>query len=96
MKAIHIFIIVSLMIAGAVSFISAAGPSDEMARNAYKQILSEADKNKDGKLSLEECKAMFKDATKGEKDCGFWDADHDGMITEDEYAAQAMSFQKKK
>ena len=96
MKAIHIFVLVFLITIGAVSLVRSAGPSDEMVRNAYKQVLLEADKNKDGKLSVEECKAMFKDKTKGEKNCGFWDADHDGVITEDEYVSQVMSLQKKK
>jgi hypothetical protein len=39
---------------------------------------------------------MFKDAAIGEKKCSFWDANHDGIITEDEYASQAMSLQRKK
>lgn len=96
MKIIHILVLVSLITLGVVSFVPAAGPSDEMARNAYKQILREADKNKDGKLSLAECKAMWKDNATGEKKCGFWDVNHDGTITEDEYAAQAMSIQRKR
>jgi Ca2+-binding EF-hand superfamily protein len=96
MKTIHILVVVFLITIGTVSLVRAAGPSGEMARNAYKQVLLEADKNKDGKLSLAECKAMFKDNAKGEKNCGFWDADHDGTITEDEYVAQAMSIQRKR
>jgi hypothetical protein len=31
-----------------------------------------------------------------EKNCNFWDADNDGIITEDEYVRQGMSFGKKK
>jgi len=96
MKAIHILVFVFFFTMGTVSFVGAAGPSDEMARNAYKQILQETDKNKDGKLSLAECKAMWKDNTTGDKKCGFWDANHDGTITEDEYAAQAMSIQRRR
>jgi hypothetical protein len=96
MKAIRILVLVFLINIGTVSLVPAAGPSDEMARNAYKQVLLEADKNKDGKLSLAECKAMFKDNATAEKNCGFWDANHDGTITEDEYVAQAMSIQKKR
>jgi hypothetical protein len=94
MKSIPILVLVFLTIVGTVSFVRSAGPSDEMARNAYKQILLEADKNKDGKLSPAECKAMFKDNARGERNCGFWDANHDGTITEDEYVAQAMSTQR--
>lgn len=74
----------------------AAGPSDKFARNAFQEILSQVDTNKDGKLSLPECKAMWKDATTAEKNCTFWDANHDGIITEDEYVAQGMSKGKKK
>ena len=96
MKAISILALVCIVTIGTVSLVHSAGPSDEMARNAFKQILAEADKNKDGNLSLSECKAMFKDAAIGEKKCGFWDANHDGIITEDEYAKQAMSLQRKK
>ena len=96
MKAIGILVLVYVITIGTVSLVHSAGPSDERARNAFKMILSQADKNKDGKLSLAECKAMFKDAAIGEKKCGFWDANHDGIITEDEYAKQAMSLQRKK
>jgi hypothetical protein len=96
MKAIHAIALGGLIIVGMASFIPAAGPSDAMVRGAYKQVLAEADKNKDGQLSRAECKAMFKDSEKGEKNCGFWDADHDGTITEDEYVAQVMSMQRKK
>jgi hypothetical protein len=64
--------------------------------SAYGLILSEADKNKDGKLSVSECKAVYKDPAMAEKNCKFWDADSDGIITEDEYVRQGMSFGKKK
>jgi hypothetical protein len=30
------------------------------------------------------------------RDCGFWDADKDGVITEAEYVKQGSSFGKKK
>jgi Ca2+-binding EF-hand superfamily protein len=79
-----------------VSIVYSAGPSDEAFRGAYKQILSQADTNKDGKLSLTECKAIYKDKTMAEKNCTFWDVDHDGVITEDEYVQQAWSMGKKK
>ena len=51
MKTINIFVLICVVITGAVSLVQSAGPSDQMARSAFKQILSEADKNKDGKLS---------------------------------------------
>jgi hypothetical protein len=96
MRTIGILFLVSVIAISTVSLVCAAGLSDEMARNAYKQILSEADKNKDGKLSLAECKAIFKDKAKAEKNCGFWDVNHDGVIMEDEYVGQVLSLRKKK
>jgi hypothetical protein len=96
MKTISILTIVCVVIIASISLTHAAGPSDEFARNAFKQILSQADTNKDGKLSLAECKAMYKDSVKAEKNCTFWDANHDGIITEDEYVSQAMSIGHKK
>jgi hypothetical protein len=96
MKTISILVLAGAFIAGSISFAYSAGPSDEFARNAFKQILLQADTNKDGKLSLSECKGIYKDAAKAEKNCTFWDANKDGTITEDEYASQAMSIGKKK
>jgi hypothetical protein len=74
----------------------AAGPSEENIRGAYQMILSQADANKDGKLSAAECLAIYKDKGMAEKNCGFWDADKDGVITEEEYVKQASSIGKKK
>jgi hypothetical protein len=96
MKTISILFLAGAVISGGVSLAYSAGPSDEFARNAFKQILSQADANKDGKLSLTECKGIYKDAAKAEKNCTFWDANKDGTITEDEYVGQAMSMGKKK
>jgi Ca2+-binding EF-hand superfamily protein len=96
MKAQGTVVSVIFVASGIISLAHAAGISDEMVKNAYKQVLTEADKNKDGKLSLAECKAMFKDNAKGEKNCSFWDANHDGIIPEDEYVSQVKSVQRKK
>ncbi len=74
----------------------AAGPSELNIRDAFKMILSQADVNKDGKLSAAECRAMWKDSLTAEKNCGFWDVDKDGVITEDEYVKQASGFGRKK
>jgi hypothetical protein len=73
------------------NFASAAqkGPSDEMIKGAYRQILSGADKNGDGKLSMAECTSISSNKSKIEKDCKYWDANGDGIITEDEYVSQA-------
>jgi hypothetical protein len=96
MKIISIFTLAGVVIAGGASFAYSAGPSDEFARNAFKQILSQADTNKDGKLSSAECRGIYKDAEMAEKNCTYWDSDKDGAITEDEYVAKAMSIGKKK
>ncbi|MCX5851617.1 MAG: EF-hand domain-containing protein [Deltaproteobacteria bacterium] len=64
------------------------GPSDEMIRGAFQQVVAGADKNGDGKISMEECMSISKDKQKIEKDCKYWDANGDGIITEDEYVKQ--------
>ncbi len=74
----------------------AAGPPEQNIRQAYKLILSQADTNKDGRLSAAECRAMWKDKNTAEKNCGFWDVDKDGVITEAEYVKQGSSFGRKK
>jgi Ca2+-binding EF-hand superfamily protein len=73
-----------------------AGPSEDNIRQAYRMILSQADANKDGKLSAAECMAIYKDKNTAEKNCSFWDVDKDGIITEDEYVQQALNIGKKK
>ena len=73
-----------------------AGPPEQNIRNVYKMILSQADTNKDGKLSVTECKAIYKDKRMAEKNCTFWDVNKDGIITEDEYVKQGSSLGKKK
>jgi hypothetical protein len=95
MKGTGIFFIVFIIMVSTVS-ISHSGPSEERARSAYRLILSQTDTNKDGKLSLSECKAIYKDPAMADKNCNFWDANKDGIITEDEYVKQGMSLGKKK
>ena len=73
----------------------AAGPSEHGSRQAFQMILSQADTNKDGKLSVAECRAMWKDKDTAEKNCRFWDVDKDGVITEAEYLKQGSSFGRK-
>lgn len=90
MKSIAIRALALAVIAGGASVVHSAGPSDELARDAFRQILSQADTNRDGKLSLVECKAIYKDAAMAERNCTFWDVNKDGTVTEDEYASQAM------
>jgi hypothetical protein len=71
------------------------GPSDDMIKGAYQQVLAEADKNRDGKLSTSECLAVWKDRNTGEKNCKYWDANGDGVITEDEYVQQVRKIMRK-
>jgi hypothetical protein len=73
-----------------------AGPPEQNIREAYKMILLQADANKDGKLSIDECMSIYKDKRMAEKNCTFWDVDKDGIITEDEYVIQGSSLGKKK
>lgn len=70
------------------------GPSDEMIKGAYRDILAKADQNRDGKLSQNECLAIWKDRQKGEKDCRYWDANADGVITEEEYVKQVRKIMR--
>ena len=55
------------------SFLSAQekGPPTEVISGAYRQILGAADKNGDGKLSMEECLSISKNQKKAEKDCKY-------------------------
>ena len=96
MKSFGIFSVLFIVLTSSVVTSHSAGLSEERIRSAFKLILTEADTNKDGKLSVSECKAGYKDPAMAEKNCKFWDADHDGIITEDEYVRQGMSFGKKK
>jgi hypothetical protein len=81
---------------GLVSVGYSAEPPEANARNIYKTLLSQADTNKDGKLSVAECMAIYKNKTMAQKNCNFWDADKDGIITEDEYVKQGQLLRSKK
>jgi hypothetical protein len=96
MRTNCILILVSIIIISTVSVVFSAGPSDERIRSVYREIVLQADANKDGKLSVTECKVVYKDKALAEKNCNFWDVNHDGTITEDEYVQKAGSFSKKK
>jgi len=74
----------------------AAGPPEKNIREAYKMILLQLDANKDGKLSVAECMPIYKDRSMAEKNCTFWDANKDGIITEAEYVKQGSNVGKKK
>ncbi len=72
-----------------------AGPPEENIREAYKMILSQVDANNDGALSVAECMAIYKDKGMAEKNCTFWDADKDDIITETEYVKQGLNLGEK-
>jgi hypothetical protein len=96
MRTNCMLLLVSIIIISSVSIAYPAGPSDERIRSVYREIVLQADTNKDGKLSVIECKTIYKDKAIAEKNCNFWDVNRDGVITEDEYVQQASSFGKKK
>jgi hypothetical protein len=59
-------------------------------KTGYDMLLSEVDKNKDGKISIEECLSTWKDKAIGESKCKYWDKNGNGIITEEEYVQQGM------
>lgn len=70
------------------------GPPTEMIKGAYQEVLRTCDSNKDGKLTMQECMEMWKDKAKAEKNCKYWDANGDGIITEEEYVSQVRKIMK--
>jgi Ca2+-binding EF-hand superfamily protein len=84
------FIFSFLILPGDVSFAKDKAAREDLIRNAYRQILTTADKNGDGKISMDECMSISKNKKKIEKDCKYWDADGNGVITEDEYVKQVL------
>jgi Ca2+-binding EF-hand superfamily protein len=96
MKTIRLLVLAGVVLLNTAALVHSAGPSDEFAKNAFREIVGQVDTNRDGKLSLAECKGIYKDAVMAEKNCTFWDVDKDGTITEAEYVGQAMSMGKKK
>jgi hypothetical protein len=82
-------LISSLILPGNLLFAQEKGPPAEIIKSAYRQILAGADKNGDGKLNMAECTSISQNKSKIEKDCKYWDANGDGIITEDEYVNQA-------
>jgi hypothetical protein len=88
------FIFSFLILSDNVSFAKAKAAREDIIRNAYRQICTFADKNGDGKLSMDECMSISKNKKKIEKDCKYWDADGNGIITEDEYVKQAVKIMR--
>lgn len=89
-----VFLVGFFILAGNYSFAQGHGPSAALIGGAYRQILAGADKNGDGKLSMEECLSISKNKEKAEKDCKCWDANGDGVITEDEYVEQVKKIMR--
>ena len=88
-------VIAICVLAPGVSPAQQRGPSDDKIKGAYQQVLADADKNRDGKLSMSECLAVWKDKKTAEKNCRYWDANGDGVITEDEYVQQVRKIMRK-
>jgi len=63
-------------------------------KTGYNMLLSEVDKNKDGKISIEECLSTWKDKAIGESKCKYWDKNGNGIITEEEYVQQGLQIMK--
>lgn len=84
------FIFSFLILSGSVSIAKEKAAREDLTRNAYRQILTAADKNGDGKISMDECMSISKNKKKIEKDCKYWDADGNGVIIEDEYVKQVL------
>ncbi|MBE0549437.1 MAG: EF-hand domain-containing protein [Rubrivivax sp.] len=85
-----------VLLLGAAAPGAMAGPPEANVRQAYRMLLAEADKNKDGKLSMAECTPIFKTAQMAQQKCGFWDVNKDGTITEEEYVQQVARITSKK
>lgn len=83
-----------LILSGSFSFAKEKAAREDLIRNAYRQIRTAADKNGDGKISMDECMAISRDKKKIEKDCKYWDADGNGIITEDEYVKQVVKIMR--
>jgi Ca2+-binding EF-hand superfamily protein len=88
------FIFSFLILSDSVSFAKGKAAREDLIRNAYRQILAATDKNKDGKIGMDECMAISRDQKKIEKDCKYWDADGNGVITEDEYVKQVIKIMR--
>ena len=88
------FIFSFLILSDNISFAKGKPAREDLIRNAYRQICTAADKNGDGKISMDECMAISRDKKKIEKDCKYWDADGNGVITEDEYVKQVIKIMR--
>lgn len=88
MKTMATVCLLLIILTSSSAFSQPEGPPEEMMKNAYQQLLAQTDTNKDGKISVSECEAIYKDPEMAQKTCKFWDANNDGVITEEEYIKQ--------
>ncbi len=96
MKKYAIFLISGMVIFSmlilSISFAVAENKSfnEDSLRTMYMKILATADKNKDGKMSVDECMSMPVDKNHPKQNCLAWDSDRNKFITEDEYVRYFM------
>jgi len=89
-----VFFFCFLFLSSDVSVAKEKPSRDNLIRNAYRQILTSSDKNGDGKISMDECMSISRDKKKIANDCKYWDADGNGIITEDEYVKQVKKIRR--
>jgi len=89
-------LIISVLVSFSLGAQETSKKMDQAARKAYKELLKETDKNKDGKISKAEFYAIWKDKKVAEKNYKAWDTNKDGYIVEDEYVKAVMDIVKKK
>jgi len=95
-KQIMIMLILSVIVSFSLIAQDAAKKMEQTARDAYKELLKETDKNKDGKISRAEFYAIWKDKKVAEEKYKFWDVNKDGYITEEEYVKAVLDIGRKR
>jgi Ca2+-binding EF-hand superfamily protein len=84
------------LLSNTVAVVAQTRPDMETAaKNAYKALLEELDKDHDGMLSKAEFMAAWKDPVVGEQKYQLWDTNQDGYITEAEYVAEVNKITSK-
>ena len=96
MKTFIIPVVISSMAVSTLCLAQGQKDMEKSARQAYKEVLKETDKDKDGKISKTEFYAIWKDKKVAEKNFKSWDTNKDNFITEDEYVKAVMAIGKKK
>ena len=72
----------------------AAAKMASAAKEAYKKLLAEVDKNHDGKISKAEHQPIYKDKDKAEENFKMWDLNQDGFIAEEEYVKAVTNMRR--